>query len=1007
MEPNVNLTLGLDLGTNSIGWALVEEKVTNSDDTPQTTIIGSGVRIFQEAVNDKDRTPKNQKRREARSARRTLARYRMRRDKLVNLLVKNNLLPADPNDRELLLKDLTNFDPYKLRAKALNELLQPYELGRVFFHLNQRRGFKSNRKESKGGKDDDSGKVKESISILKQKIIEGNFRTLGELLNSQTRRRNSPFGELALYTERQMFIDEFNLICKKQQEFGNKDLIPHLEVIIYNCIFHQRPLRIQKNLVGRCTFEPFRRRAPKGHPLARKFRMLQELNNLTIKTPGKWQFRSLDTEERLKLLSSLETKANLSWSAVRKILGTSNKEIHEGEKFNLETENKEKLNGLKTEAEIYKILDKKWLNFSAEKRENLCIDLLTIEDEVDLIKRLENVWQFSSDDAKNIAKISPESGYGSLSIKAIRKILPYLEQGLIYDKACQAAGYDHTAKVKLGQSDRLDLNIPNLRNPVVQKALYEIRKVINAIIRKYGKPGIIRVEMARDLKLSRNEISEINKRNSKNQKENEKNEKILINELNIKNPSREDIVKYKLWEECKGVCPYTGTSISREMIFSGEVDVEHIIPYHLSLDDSYMNKTLCIAHENRSVKRAQAPYHAYAGNKYKYDAILSRVKNFPTPKRNKFEQVDIKLDDFVSRQLNDTRYICKEVCSYLKQLGTDVQVSRGEVTALLRRKWKLEHILPKYGEESAKKSEKKNRLDHRHHAIDAIVVALTSRSLLQKLSNISARDPFNFILNKLEIRLPWASFYEEVKESVDKIIVSHAPFRKLSDALHEDTAYGYLKSKSKYVVRKKLTDLTEREIEDIVDPAIKGLVRKQLAVTGLPAKKAFIEPILHKDGKTKIFKARVTKTFSQHTVFSINDKNGSPYKYFCFGNNYCVRIVTNINLNKTEFKIASSYLAAQAIRNKLVFETSILTLFANDMILSIKNGKKEFYRLQRMSDGKQLQVVFQPHNIQASKYLSGTTLAIGSPDDFLTGSLRKIEVDPIGQVTILNAKTNT
>ena len=227
----------------------------------------------------------------------------------------------------------------------------------------------------------------------------------------------------------------------------------------------------------------------------------------------------------------------------------------------------------------------------------------------------------------------------------------------------------------------------------MQKALHETRKVVNAIVRQYGKPDIIRVEMARDMKLSKRQKEELQREQNKHKKANEIAEKILREEFGIQHPTRADLQKYRLWEECKEVCPYTGTVISREMLFSPEVDVEHILPYSRSLDDSYMNKTLCMAAYNRQVKLNNTPYEIGKGDPLEYARILQRIKPLPFPKHRRFEQKEIDTEAFVARQLNDTRYICVEVRGYLQQLGVPVEISKGEATATLRHRWRLNTML--------------------------------------------------------------------------------------------------------------------------------------------------------------------------------------------------------------------------------------------------------------------------------------------------------------------------
>src|SRR5713226_2725885 len=214
-----------------------------------------------------------------------------------------------------------------------------------------------------------------------------------------------------------------------------------------------------------------------------------------------------------------------------------------------------------------------------------------------------------------------------------------------YHDACQAAGYQRDDQKPKGNMEKLG-EPPNLRNPVVQKALYEARRVVNAIIRQYGKPAVIRVELARDMKLTKKQKDAANKQNNANKCLNEEAaqklfEQKIIPSADPRLAARDDLLKYRLWKECGGLCPYTGQSIGMEMLFTSEVDIEHILPYCYSLDDSYMNKTLCMAQENRLVKRNQTPYQAYSGNAANFAKILQRISNehmplMPNIKRKRF-----------------------------------------------------------------------------------------------------------------------------------------------------------------------------------------------------------------------------------------------------------------------------------------------------------------------------------------------------------------------------------
>lgn len=983
MEKMNNYILGIDMGTNSIGWAVVE----HDDNRQPSGLIACGTRIFQEAVDAKSRIPKNQARRAARAARRLVARRKMRLHKALNLLLNNGLLPNNADEREKLFADNKSFDPYQLRKKALNNKLTPYELGRVLYHLAHRRGFQSNRKAS--SKED--GKIKSSITSLHNEIKISGCRTLGEYLADQPKKRNR-------YTDRSMYQEEFELVWQSQQKYYPELLGQAFKVAVHNAIFFQRPLKIQKNLVGKCTFEPTRKRASRALLEYQHFRILQDINNLTIKNPITREYRILTSNEREKLLELLERQKTLSWDKARKTL-----ELHEGEIFNLEEGKKKELIGNRTAFALRSILKKQWDEIGQAKQNDLVTDMLTIDNEQGFLNRMTSHWGFDSETAEKLATTGLEPGYARLSLKAIRKILPHLEQGMTYDKACNAAGYNHSMPSQHTTEDKL-VAPPYLRNPVVQKALYEARKVVNAIISQYGKPAVIRVEMARDMKLTRKQKEAYQTKQKENEKANNIARDILRNEFGMQEPSRANIQKYNMWLECKGICPYTGAVISREMLFSPEVDVEHILPYSRSLDDSYMNKTLCMAAENRTTKHNKTPYEAYHADEIKYQTILQRIKTLPWPKRRRFEQKEIDTDKFVERQLNDTRYICVEVKKYLQQIGVNVEISKGEATAALRHRWNLNRILAEDG------SSEKNRADHRHHAIDAIVISLTSGSLFQKLSRLSAQSGVALSERGFHLDKPWHSFYEDVDEKVRNIIVSHAPSHKISGALHEETAYGYSSYERLFVYRKPLDSLTDSEVKKIRDSKIKQLIQARIAQFGGNLKKALGDannPLMHIDGKTPIKSVRLAVNLNQNTVRGIKNLEGKNYKFFKYGNNHHVEIIENSNTGERRGVFVTAIEAAKRARinkTRIVQHDHgpecrfVMSLCINDMVEIVANsGVKKYYRVQKMSDPS---IILRYHT-------STSTSDRDNPPEILrytanTMNGRKVSIDCLGNITPCN-----
>lgn len=681
--------LGLDIGSNSVGWALLDKDTKPS-------IINLGVRVFPEGV-DRDtkglEKSKNVARREARGARRIHYRRNLRRDQILETLRSEGLLPENDEELAELFKKV---NPYELRKRGLDEKLTLYELGRALFHINQRRGFKSNRKTGKAKEDNIIAK---EAGELQQEIKEAGCRTLGEYFAKVNPEENRIRGH---YTFRSMYEEEFDLLWKKQSEHYPEILTEELKKKVKDeIIFFQRPLKPTEELIGDCDLEPEEKRCPRGDWYARRFRLLQDVNNLKIQNPDGSE-QKLTDEQRKILIDKLGCKEKVSFDEIRKKLG-----LMETQKFNAEyrvgTKGK-RVESIKGDVFTAKMRSKKvfepkqWDAMDEPQKIELNTAFVELEDDA-LIEKLKSQYGLSNEKVEAAMKVSLPQGYMSFSRKAIQKLLPLMEQGLLTSEALDAAYPDRNKPEDIAEKEKLDLP-EDLRNPIVNKALFEMRKVVNAIIREYdGPPAKIVIEMARDVHGSRRQREELHWKQLENEKRNEEVRKRLREDIRITNPKRYDVIEYKLWEECGRVCPYTGKQISQEALFGAnpEFQVEHILPYDRSLDDSYMNKTLCEVHENIHVKRNQTPFEAYSHDPEKYEQIKQHIKVLPWPKRQKFLQKEINLDQHIARELNDTRYICKEVVKYLKQLGGHVRGAKGKITGELRHQWGLDGIFTELG----------------------------------------------------------------------------------------------------------------------------------------------------------------------------------------------------------------------------------------------------------------------------------------------------------------------
>jgi len=984
--------LGLDLGTTSVGWALIEKNGNNAG-----SLIDGNVRIFPTVTEDKTNNLKNQKRREKRAQRINIQRRSKRKTALKKALVNAKLLPKEILDAAQA-PDLLNrisTQPYELRAKALDSPLADHELGRALLHLGMRRGFLSNRK---SGDKSDSSVVQPAIDLLGLEIAKNKCRTLGEYLSKQPTQRGR-------YTHRSMFVKEFESIWDRQSK-TNPNLTAQLRKDIEHFIFFQNPLKIQKYLVGQCSLEPNKRRAAKWQPAAQLFRNWQDVSRIKTTHDDK----PLEWDQQKKLVDELQKKKSLKWNSVRRLLGLA-AEI----KFNLEESGSLKeLKGNDTVISLNKALGKEAKKLSGADKEKILNWLDTSDNNEKLAEKIRRGFGFDDATIGALCKCSLAKGYFHLSVKACTKLVEIFEthlEPLTYPEAGEKADYAMGETGPAGKGvDQLP-HPPEIRNPVVEKALVELRKVVNGVIRKHGKPDAIHLEIARDLKTPKKVRDEIQKRNRQQEKVREEARKTLQEDFQAfasTEPAREDIEKYLLWKECfeegNGQCPYTGRVISGDMLFTNEIQVEHIIPYSRCFNNSFNNKTLCDVTENAR-KGNKTPYELYSGTA-KYDEVLARTAKLPYPKRRRFTLKDIPENPDAQRTLNDTRYICKEAKRYLQQLGPRVQVSTGQFTAGLRRKWNLNGLLNSDG------SNTKNREDHRHHFIDALVVASVNAGMINLISKFSADERMQRSLQggiyslKSIFKEPWQTFSKDVADHIKKIVVSHSPTRKVSGGLHKDTALGIVEVKGgiAFATRVELDkDFSSRKLNSIADNKIRELVSARLDKFDGDPKQAFADlendPLLHVDGETQIQTVRIHTNDSPSSLAAIK-QNGAVYAYYRKGNNYKIAIY-----EMPDGKWVGHYITAFDAKTKNTappkeFDSGrlIMELCKNDMLEMDWKGGRAFFRLQKMSAPIDT-LSFRLHYTTQKSSSEPDTLKSVSSNPFKSTNPIRIEISPIGEVT--------
>lgn len=963
--------LGLDLGTNSIGWAVYSLGEENEPEKLEDL----GVRIFSDGRNPKSKEPLAVERRTARGQRRIIHRRKLRRMENFRLLQKQGLLPIKKDEAQ----PLKLMNPYELRIKALDEKLEAFELGRVLFNLSVRRGFKSNRKDASQEETKENSKSEkltqaDKCSNLSNAIKDSGYRTLGEFLwKNKENNGGTRFApnRMNYYPVRQLYIEEFNLIRQKQGLF-----YPNVDWNeIYDKIFFQRSLKVQER--GKCQYMPEKERTFKAMPCAQKIRILQDVFNLSFIADGK--SKKLLPEWQNEIIKLLDSKEKVTFKEIRKKVG-----LDENITFNLESETREFLQGNSTAVKLRSKnrFGEIWDSLSLEEQDDIVECMITAQEDSDVQKMLEK-YNLSPNQKNFITKLVLPSGTTSFCREFSENVVNKIEENakIFADSnertercqihnVIQELGYSYAnqtvekcdelpyyGKILAGSTMGAKSNPKNdeerfgkISNPTVHIALNQTRVVVNALIKEYGKPAQVVIEVSRELKASREAKEKMQQKITANQKQNEiLNKKIKDANPHIHFPNRTDRLKYKLWEELDPEnalnrrCIYCGKQISGADIFNDNtVQIEHILPFGRTLWDSEHNKT--VAHTKcNAFKGEKSPWEAFFNNLkgYSWNKILERASHLKDPqKRRLFSENAMdtfeKESGFISRQLTDNAYLSKMALKYLKcvvEKDTDVWAVSGGMTKLLRDKWQIDSILKrKIGDKEIAHFElkdeqigtyKKNRYDHRHHALDASVIALIDRSMVQQISRLNQIGK----KNKIEVpQMPVSRL--ELIEKTKNIVVSFKPDHGAQGKLSKETLLGKIKRaeqvaitkineedipfiknekvrvefeekleelkdikkvqkelkelypivwifKEYYVCKENILGLKEKDFDSIIDKKIQREVREFVE----SCKSEKIEDVIQKfSGQTKIKKVRCINRVQ--TPIEIKNKDGTM-RYLC------------------------------------------------------------------------------------------------------------------------------
>ena len=968
-----------NLGTNSIGWAVFS---LNKKGEPNKIIdIGSG--IFSDGRNPNSKASLAVERREARNASKNIDRTKRRRKAILRTLIEYELMPANKEAQKALLAETStksaqsnqeDANPYALRRRALDKQLPPAYIGRALFHLSQRRGFQSNRKTDL--KESDKGKIARGIDDLREAMKQDGARTYGEWLamrqakglTVRLRKESDVVNKdgYSYFPERSMLKEELEAIWKAQAQYYPEILTQERLEHLSRVIFFQRPLKTPK--VGKCSYNPLEERLPKAHPLFQEVRLYKEINELELVMTDQRHVK-LTMEQRDAVVDHLMTRNKASFGALRKVLG-----LERTIKFNKESDIRKDMIGHEVNARLSaeNRFGDEWLSFDIEKQWEIVEKLRNEQDSKVLFSWVRTELDIDGERAEAIVNCPIPEGHGRLGITAISSILDELKNTLvdgfvIHERmAAENCGYNPSnlgydgegedylppyqeildRHIPPGTGDLKDLDsadhevvldhfkhdecsaIPfgydvykgRITNPTVHIGLNQMRRLVNALIKRHGKPRFMALELARDLQISEQQkfkiLQEIKRNTRRAEARSEEILKLRASIPRLSDNGRNRLM-LKLWEELNfkdpdnRFCVFTGRRITKEMLFTSEIDVAHILPWSRTLDDSNANKIVCMKGPARQKgNRAPAEVGEWQGD---YEAILERAKSLPKNKSWRFasdamERFEGK-DDFLARQLNDTQYLSRMAREYLEclypseepdQYGVlgkrqHVFVTTGRLTEMLRRNWNLNSLLPDYN--IGQTVQPKNRKDHRHHAIDAAVVGVTTRGLLQRISSAAKHHEGEFLQNIVTRMVadnpPWQGFRDDLKAMVSDIIVTHKTNHqsvsnrgkdvgksKTAAKLHNDTAYGFGKDKNGNDVavhRKSFMSLKPKDIPAIRDEHLQSELYD--AIGNVTEPKALQEALLNFKERHKTFAGiRRVRIEEKLKLIPIRDKDGKVYK---------------------------------------------------------------------------------------------------------------------------------
>ncbi len=806
-----DIVFGIDVGIASCGWAVV--------DTKNKSILAMGSRCFEPPEEPDTRKQKNAHRREKRGMRRVTSRRADRLQKVRRIIKESGLLNDPSGNHFQSLKNQAP-DPWQARINGLSRRLTRSEAAAALIHIAKHRGFKSNSKHDAG--DTDGKKMLSEVekweklsgerTYAQAVVDEGRNAEPGEL-----KRRRNREGDYRFTPPRDMLLDEAKQIIGKQRQLGAEWATCGFEERYINAAFCQRDLRSSERQVGYCPFEPGEKRTSKFSYSFERFRLAQTLvHNCVVETGT--DRRTLTLNELQRAMKEFGQHTGLTFKRLAQKV-----ELAENEKFaRVKTTDDEKsdVTGAKSKASpgtyaLHKSLRGAGWDELVENPEILdrIAEILTHNNSLSGIRERIQSLSVSPEIVETLMESAEAGAFkdfsdtADISAKAARKLIPHMLQGKAYSDACKAEGWDHSATQRI--------SIENIRNATVQRALIQAIKQVELLVRKHGRPKRIGVELLRQVGKSAKVRGQIHSANRTRASERERNREQFV--CDVKGlvpddwrPSDDQLERYELMKEQGFKCPFCNDHLTPNLIVSllNPLQTEHIYPKSRSQDDSYVNKVVACTTCNQN-KRNMTPWEWMGSDEARWRYFEARVNTmFPSSRKKgegkKREKNKRLLDktfaeraqDFLNRNLVDTSYIARALRSKLTELypesytggtigedgGTQyIQTRPGLITWELRRAWLGERW-------------EKDRSDDRHHAMDALIVALTDQDMVSRLTNAYKwMDERGLRLRVPNLDPPWPTFTKDALDAYcgkgqhGKWLVCRTENRRARGALHKET----------------------------------------------------------------------------------------------------------------------------------------------------------------------------------------------------------------------------